>query len=592
MNISRKFSFSKILAIIAVLMSLFVLYKNESQFTVLAVSESDCLNRTNLSIGEMDECRDVVLPRMIAAYTPAQEKNKQDLAKLQKQLADINKVIANIKNQLKKAAADIKEREENLAYAREIFDQKAKGQYISLRFYDPLLPFLTSSNATEAFREIALRQRAADEDRKTMEGYANDLAKLKTDKESLEKNQISLSSLQKQVAEKEKFLAGEVAKVDAYLAVISAKQQAFLAAKLESLGLSRSAYNMKGGCSSDINPYKDPGFSPSFAFFTFGVPNRVGLNQFGAKARAEAGQDYEAILRAYYNFDQISAVDQSTTIVVNGTNEFGQTFNNVSMTIEEYLKHLYEMPTSWDAKALRAQAIAARSYALRVQKEKGYVKPSQSDQVVKKELNDGSWVAAVVDTSGKVMLQGGQPIKAWFSSTHGGYAFNSGDVWVSNTSWTKRMVDATSGIGSFSDLFNSAYDKASPIFYCDWGSRSQYNKTAWLKPEEIADIANVLLLAKADGSTQKHLVQVDKPNPDGVDTWDAGKVQSELSSRGITPFNSISSVSIGADFGSGKTTTVNVDGKSFNGQDFKSYFNLRAPANIQIVGPLFNVEKR
>ena len=293
------------------------------------------------------------------------------------------------------------------------------------------------------------------------------------------------------------------------------------------------------------------------------------MNQFGAKARAEAGQDYEVILRAYYNFDQISAVDQSTSIIVNGTNEFGQTFNNVSMPIDEYLKHLYEMPTSWDSRALKAQVIAARSYALRVQKEKGFVKPSQSDQVVKKELNDGNWISAVNDTSGKVMMQGGQPIKAWFSSTHGGYAFNSGDVWVVNTPWTKRMVDATGNIGSFSDLFNNAYDKSSPTFYCDWGSRSEYNKTAWLKPDEIADIVNVILLAKADGSTQKHLSQRDKPNPDGVDTWDVSRVKSELSSRGIAPFDSVSSISINADFGSGKTSTVVVDGRSIDGQDFK-----------------------
>ena len=151
-----------------------------------------------------------------------------------------------------------------------------------------------------------------------------------------------------------------------------------------------------------------------------------------------------------------------------------------------------------------------------------------------------------------------------------------------------RRASAT----EISDLFINAYDKNSPVFYCDWGSRATYNKTAWLTPSEVADIANIILLAKSDGSTQKHLTQVDKPNPDGVDTWDSSRVKSELGSRGITPFDSVSSVSIGADFGSGKTTTVSLNGRSFDGQDFKTYFNLRAPSNIQIVGPLFNVEKR
>jgi len=251
------------------------------------------------------------------------------------------------------------------------------------------------------------------------------------------------------------------------------------------------------------------------------------------------------------------------------------------------------MPTSWNPEALKAQAIAARSYALSYTNNgAGTICPSQKCQVVKKELNDGSWQAAVDATKGVVMTNGGSPIKAWYSSTHGGYVYTSADIGWSATSWTKRLQDSTGAINSFSDLFNNAYDKNSPVFYCDWGSRATYNKTAWLTPSEVADIANIILLAKSDGSTQKHLTQVDKPNPDGVDTWDSSRVKSELGSRGITPFDSVSSVSIGADFGSGKTTTVSLNGRSFDGQDFKTYFNLRAPSNIQIVGPLFNVEKR
>ncbi|KKP47188.1 MAG: Modifier protein of major autolysin LytC, partial [Candidatus Woesebacteria bacterium GW2011_GWA1_33_30] len=315
-------------------------------------------------------------------------------------------------------------------------------------------------------------------------------------------------------------------------------------------------------------------------------------NQFGAKGRAETGQNYTQILNAYYNADVTSGYNTGITINVSGKNEFGQSFND-NWNIEDYVKHIYEMPTDFPTEALKAQAIAARSYALSYTNNgTKSICPSQSCQVVKREINNGTWQTVVEATKGKVLTNGGNPITAWFSSTHGGYAYTSGDIGWSNKPWTKRLVDANGGIGNFSDLFNNAYDKSSPTFYCDWGSRTQYNKTAWLKPEEVADIANVMLLAKADGSTQRHLSQPDKPNPDGVDTWDENKVKNELLSRGITPFNSVSNVSIGADFGSGRTTTVTIDGRSFDGQDFKSYFNLRAPSNIQIVGPLFNIEKR
>ena len=61
-------------------------------------------------------------------------------------------------------------------------------------------------------------------------------------------------------------------------------------------------------------------------------------------------------------------------------------------------------------------------------------------------------------------------------------------------------------------------------------------------------------------------------------------------------FNSISDIGVSVDWGSGRTTSVNVSGdagsKSFDGSEFKNFFNLRAPANIQIVGPLFNIEKK
>ncbi|TSC63814.1 MAG: Uncharacterized protein G01um101493_323, partial [Microgenomates group bacterium Gr01-1014_93] len=133
----------------------------------------------------------------------------------------------------------------------------------------------------------------------------------------------------------------------------------------------------------------------------------------------------------------------------------------------------------------------------------------------------------------------------------------------------------------------------SPWFYCDWGSRSQYNRTAWLKDMELADIVNTLILVQADSSTADHLYQTDKSYSDN---FDEAKVKQELKNRGITPYNSISSVSVSADLNSGNSTSVNVSGdgggRSFNSSDFKNRFNLRAPANIQIVGPLYNVERK
>ena len=74
------------------------------------------------------------------------------------------------------------------------------------------------------------------------------------------------------------------------------------------------------------------------------------------------------------------------------------------------------------------------------------------------------------------------------------------------------------------------------------------------------------------------------------------RLDQELVNRGATPFNSVSNISVSADFNAGKTINISVSGdggnRSFSGSEFKNYFNLRAPANIQIVGPLYNIEKK
>lgn len=555
-------------------------------------AQVDCQNiDPGSNVQYAEECASQ-LQNIINQYLPAQNTNKKNLAGLQSQLSNINSRISALATQIKILTANISKREEDVAYTQEIFNQKAKDQYTFLRLYDPITPFLFSDSASQAFQEISLRQRAADADRKSMEAYAADLEQLKNDEATLQKSKDSLAVSQKQVSDQTNFLAAEVAKVDAYLASLSAKQQAFIQAKQDSLGLSRSAYNMKGGCSSDINPFKSPGFSPAYGFFTFGVPNRVGMDQFGAMGRANAGQNAQTILSAYFNADYSTGYNQGINIHVTGTNEFGQSFDD-TWNIDDYLKHLYEMPTNFPMEALKAQAIAARSYALAYTNNgAGSICPSQQCQVVKRELNDSTWAAAVDATKGIVLTNGGSPIKAWFSSTHGGYAFTSSDIGWSSTTWTKRLLDASGSVNSFADLFNNAYDKSSPVFYCDWGGRSAYNGTAWLKPDELADIVNAVMLAEKDGSTKSHLYQLDKPNPEGTDTWDAATVKQQLASRGGSPIDAVTSISIGADFGTGRTTTVTVNGQTINGDDFKNYFDLRAPSNIQIVGPLFNVEIR
>lgn len=538
--------------------------------------------------------------------------SQQATAPFETQLASLQKQLAAIDAQVAATEADIVQKKQfidagyvELSKEKDTFNKTVRAYYIKNYLFSPFLIFLSSHDAQDATRLIAYQKKGADDDKAVITNIALKIVDLVDKKKELETEEANLQTTKTKLdadkASVQKLVDGAhayQATLSSQIASLTARQQQILNQRLSSLNIPQSAYaGIGGGCSSDLTNGKDPGFSPRFGFFTFGVPNRVGLNQFGAKGRAEAGQNAQTILSAYYNADLTSGYNQSVNIHVTGTNEYGQSFDN-NWNIEDYVKHVYEVPADWPAEALKAQAIAARSYALAYTNNgANTICPSQQCQVVKQELNAQSWIDAVNATAGQVLTSGGNPIKAWFSSTHGGYVYSSGDIGWSATSYTKSAKDTTTdSINSFDDLKNNAYDKNSPWFYCDWGSRSQYSGTAWLTSSEVADIANVLMLAQKDSSTAEHLYQADKPNPAGTDTWDQARVKSELQSRGGNPFSSVSSASIDWDKGSGHTTTVTVAGdagsQSFSGTDFKTYFNLRAPANLQIVGPLYNIEKQ
>ncbi len=523
----------------------------------------------------------------------ANQTNKSTLLDLQKRVNALKNQLEALSNQLDKKEKEINKRnnEFDLEYAK--LSKAVRSFYIQNYYPATLTIILGSNNALDIFRLEGMYSYLSRKNRNAIIDLVMTLGDLQKEKVQLSEALSQTDVLKKQVDEKANFLAGEVAKASAYeqklqtqIAKLSARQQDILTQRLANLNISRSAASI-GRCDSDLTNGRDPGFSPKFGVFTYGVPNRVGLNQYGAYGRAKAGQNYDQILRAYYNFDDYQTFDGGTQINVEGYGSF---------SIDDYVKRIYEVPGDWPAEVLKAQAIAARSYGLTVQRERGSICTTESCQVFKPDPKGGAWDQAVNDTAGKVMVQGGNSIKAWFSSTHGGYVFSSGEIGWNNTSWTKHAQDASGNIGSFSDLQNNSYDKESPWFYCDWGSRAEYNKTAWLKPDELADIVNVIILAEHDSSIQEHLYQTDNP-PSGTDTWSADRVKEEMRRRNISPvFNNIDSVSVSADWGGGRTTSVNVSGdggsKNFDGAEFKNFFNLRAPATIQIVGPLFNVEKR
>jgi stage II sporulation protein D len=128
--------------------------------------------------------------------------------------------------------------------------------------------------------------------------------------------------------------------------------------------------------------------------------------------------------------------------------------------LEQYLYGVVpsEMPYMWAPEALKAQAVAARSYALanrNVAAPYDLYSDTRSQVYLGISHERPSTNAAVDATAGQVLLYGGQVAHTFFFSTSGGRTANATDIW-------------TSGIAlPYLTAVPDPYDTISP--YHDWG---------------------------------------------------------------------------------------------------------------------------
>ena len=121
-----------------------------------------------------------------------------------------------------------------------------------------------------------------------------------------------------------------------------------------------------------------------------------------------------------------------------------QAVNHVAL--EAYLPSVVasEMPASWPQAALRAQAVAARTYALRQRKPAAAfdVSATVASQVYKGvEAETPSTHQAVASTRGQVLMFGTSLANTVFHSSAGGSTENSGDLWSQQLPYLVSVPD-------------------------------------------------------------------------------------------------------------------------------------------------------
>ncbi|MEZ5243823.1 MAG: SpoIID/LytB domain-containing protein [Acidimicrobiales bacterium] len=116
---------------------------------------------------------------------------------------------------------------------------------------------------------------------------------------------------------------------------------------------------------------------------------------------------------------------------------------HAGVDLEQYLRGIAEIPTSWPVEAQKAQAVAARSYAASaIIRRAGNgtawdVENSTNDQYYVGygvELDGcGNWCNGVTGTAGEVVVHGGAIAETFYSASNGGATAEPPDVWASGT---------------------------------------------------------------------------------------------------------------------------------------------------------------
>ena len=535
----------------------------------------------------------------ISDITSQIEALEKSITPLKKESSDLQSKITSAKAQISRAETQITDlgqklinKEADLEVQKALLGQRVRRYYINSKNFNPFLFIFATAQNSDLIRQYTWYQAVISHDKTLITRFVGDITTLNQNKAALEKEKLRLAALKKDLENRFGFLSTEIKKAEDYKKTLTARQQQLISEKTAMFNTS------VGDVSSSDDPASradyNPGFSPAFAAFSFGAPHRKGMSQFGAYGRAKSGQNYETILKAYYGDIRLEKIDTGGSIKTSvGTFPFE----------DRYLVGIAEIPIKWGDEggfeALKAQAIAARTYALSYTNMlSGSICVTEACQVYKNSRYDspGIWKKAVEDTRGLVVKSNktGRIFSTMYASTAGGssLSYTSADHSVS------QIWDTACGNQSCWPSQSFEKSAGSAWFYKGWyktRSNLSYGRShPWLNQEEFADIVNAVLFYSRTNDSS-HLSQRENclgscdPN-----AWSRDELRRQVADKG-GPVSSVSSVSVDYSTG-GYTQKVRLSTDrgdfTFDGDSFKEIFTLRAPGAITIKSSLFNIEKK
>jgi len=523
----------------------------------------------------------------VNATTPLES----EVAKLNKQIGGIQAQIKTLENRQLELVQSIEKREKDIKSQYVVLAARVRDLYKKSRMFSPFLVLISTQSANELTRELAYKAVTADEDKNVIVQITEEIMQLETDKKKAEEDKKRLASLQAKLDTQKAFFEHEIAgakkwqaELSGKIATLTAKQQAILSARSGSYTTSVGSVPIGSDYDASVAGFNERAPSGYFAVFSFGAyTHRNGMSQYGAKKQAES-KGYRDIIQWYYGHGVKKEDGMPDTIDVSG---YG------NMNFQTYLYGIAEMPSDWPIEALKAQAIAARTYANRANKP---ICTTESCQVFSKSKSDNppeNWKRAVDETF-KEIIEG--DVSAQYSSTAGGYSNMIGWDTTDKSGggdWTSRAWESQAG---------------SPWFYKAWyrngykNSDNDCGRKPWMSEEEMGDIINAWLILKQGAGIG---IDTGRVLPVTISSCTIGGQggspysMSELREKTSNPVTSIIGDPVVSNNGNGSTTNIkfmtNRGEVNIPGSEFKEVFNTRAPGYLSIPQRNFvfiNIERK
>jgi stage II sporulation protein D len=185
--------------------------------------------------------------------------------------------------------------------------------------------------------------------------------------------------------------------------------------------------------------------------------------------------------------------------------------------LEQYLYSVLgaEMSTTFPAEALKAQAVAARTYALyrsqSTTKKPFDVDSTQASQVYRGLSSEANTTQAAVNaTIGQIMTYQNKPILAAFHSASGGHTENVEDIWTDKVPYLRGVADYDAG--------TPGYEWTKTFTTSELSQGLKINNIKSIAPDRTTQFGSVVSL-KIDGDTSE--------------TFPGGKVRTALKLRSL-----------------------------------------------------------